>query len=113
MAIQSNNAVIQWIEHRLPIFSFLDDAVGSNYPAPRNLSYWWNFGSLAGLVLVLQLVGLELATVSASRRGGGSVFVEGHVIARAIDRVWYIGVLIAIAVYVFQFAIFSVMSSTS
>jgi quinol-cytochrome oxidoreductase complex cytochrome b subunit len=62
MAIQSNNAVIQWIEHRLPIFSFLDDAVGSNYPAPRNLSYWWNFGSLAGLVLVLQLVtGIILA----------------------------------------------------
>ena len=71
------------------------------------------FVYVADYVLVLQLVGLELATVSASMIGFWSVFVEGHVIARAIDRVWYIGVLIAIAVYVFQFAIFSVMSSTS
>ena len=25
-------------------------------PAPRNLSYWWNFGSLLGLCLVIQIV---------------------------------------------------------
>ena len=50
-----------WIEHRLPVFSLLDGVVGS-YPAPRNLSYWWNFGSLAGLCLVGQiLTGIFLA----------------------------------------------------
>jgi len=36
--------------------------VGSQYPTPRNLSYWWNFGSLAGLALVLQIMtGIVLA----------------------------------------------------
>ena len=51
-----------WIEHRLPIFSLLDNSLGSKYPAPRNLNYWWNFGSLAGLCLVVQiLTGLFLA----------------------------------------------------
>ncbi|TFG86378.1 MAG: cytochrome b/b6 [Hyphomicrobiales bacterium] len=60
--LKTNNAVIRWIEYRLPIFSFLDDAVGSGYPAPRNLNYWWNYGSLAGLALVIMiLTGIMLA----------------------------------------------------
>lgn len=51
-----------WIEHRLPIFSFLDNSLGSKYPTPRNLNYWWNFGSIAGICLVIQiLTGLFLA----------------------------------------------------
>ncbi len=56
------NPVIRWIEHRLPIFSFIDHAVGSGYPTPRNLNYWWNFGSLAGIALVIMiLTGIMLA----------------------------------------------------
>jgi quinol-cytochrome oxidoreductase complex cytochrome b subunit len=56
------NPVVRWIEHRLPIFSTMDHMVGSQYPTPRNLSYWWNFGSLAGIALVLQIVtGIVLA----------------------------------------------------
>ena len=56
------NSVVRWIEYRLPVFSTLDNFMGSGYPAPRNLSYWWNFGSLAGIALVLQiLTGIVLA----------------------------------------------------
>ena len=56
------NPVINWIEYRLPIFSFIDDSVGSNYPSPRNLNYWWNFGSLAGVTLVIMIAtGIFLA----------------------------------------------------
>ena len=59
---QSNNAVIKWIEHRMPIFSFIDHSVGSGYPTPKNLSYMWNFGSLAGVTLVIMIVtGILLA----------------------------------------------------
>lgn len=51
-----------WIEYRLPIFSLIDNSIGSKYPCPRNLNYWWNFGSIAGICLVLQIVtGLFLA----------------------------------------------------
>jgi ubiquinol-cytochrome c reductase cytochrome b/c1 subunit len=54
--------IIGWIEYRLPIFSFLDNSLGSKYPSPRNLNYFWNFGSLAGIMLVIQiLTGLFLA----------------------------------------------------
>ena len=62
MLVNPNNPVVKWIKYRLPIFSFLDHAVGSGYPAPKNLNYWWNFGSLAGLMLVIQIVtGIVLA----------------------------------------------------
>ena len=32
------------------------------YPTPKNLNYWWNFGSLAGIVLVIMIMsGIVLA----------------------------------------------------
>ena len=58
--LQLQNPVLRWIEHRLPIFSFLDHSVGSSYPSPRNLSYWWNFGSLAGLSLIILIFAINL-----------------------------------------------------
>lgn len=52
--------VIDWIEYRLPIFGFVKHM--AEYRAPKNLSYAWNFGSLAGIALVIQiLTGLFLA----------------------------------------------------
>ncbi len=54
--------IFEWHEQRLPIVSFIDHAVGSQYPAPRNLNYFWNFGSLAGFMLVTMiLTGVFLA----------------------------------------------------
>lgn len=57
-----NNRAVQWFENRLPLISFVRDSVGDGYPAPKNLSYWWNYGSLAGFVLVVMiLTGIFLA----------------------------------------------------
>ena len=55
------NPIVQWIEYRLPIFSFMNHSIVV-YPTPRNLHYWWNFGSLAGIALMIQIVtGIVLA----------------------------------------------------
>ena len=54
MAFQTNNGLVRWIEYRLPIFSFMNAEL-NEYPTPRNLSYMWNFGSLAGIVLVIMI----------------------------------------------------------
>jgi quinol-cytochrome oxidoreductase complex cytochrome b subunit len=55
------NPVIAWIDYRLPVFSMMQaDLV--DYPTPKNLNYWWNFGSLAGIVLVIMIAtGIMLA----------------------------------------------------
>ncbi len=55
------NPVVRWIDHRLPIFTFMNHEL-NEYPTPKNLSYWWNFGSLAGITLVIMIVtGIVLA----------------------------------------------------
>ncbi|MEE2720566.1 MAG: cytochrome b/b6 [Pseudomonadota bacterium] len=55
------NSLVRWVDHRLPIFSFMSHEL-YEYPTPRNLNYWWNFGSLAGIVLVIMIVtGIALA----------------------------------------------------
>lgn len=43
------------------LLSIIDGALIS-YPVPSNISYWWGFGSLAGICLILQIVtGILLA----------------------------------------------------
>ena len=49
------NPVVKWIDHRLPIFSFMDHEL-NHYPTPKNLNYFWNFGSLAGIALVTMII---------------------------------------------------------
>jgi len=57
----AQNKLIRWIDHRLPVFTFINHEL-QEYPTPRNLSYWWNFGSLAGIALVLMIAtGIFLA----------------------------------------------------
>ncbi len=60
-AAPKKGGVVEWIDYRLPIFSFLNHEL-NEYPTPKNLNYWWNFGSLAGIVLtVMILSGIFLA----------------------------------------------------
>jgi quinol-cytochrome oxidoreductase complex cytochrome b subunit len=60
-AAPSQNKLVRWIDHRLPIFTFMNHEL-NDYPTPRNLNYWWNFGSLAGIMLVIMIVsGIFLA----------------------------------------------------
>jgi len=49
-----------WVDERFPIFSFLEHQ--KEYQAPKNLSYAWSFGSIAGIALMIQIVtGIFLA----------------------------------------------------
>ena len=55
------NRILRWIEYRLPFWGMVEDHF-LGYPTPRNLNYWWNFGSLAGVILVIMIVsGVVLA----------------------------------------------------
>ena len=54
--------VMQWVDSRLPLPRLIYNAVGAGYPVPRNLNYMWNFGVLAGVALMIQiLTGVVLA----------------------------------------------------
>ena len=64
MSNQNENelkGVTGWIDKRLPIFTFINHNL-RDYPTPKNLNYFWNFGSLAGVTLVIMIVtGILLA----------------------------------------------------
>ena len=61
--------------------------------------FFGQFAGAAGLELIVYLYLMW------------SVSIEGHIIARAIDRHWYIGILIALAAFVLQ--LFTYISTTS
>lgn len=83
------NPVMNWIEYRLPVFSFLDDSIGSNYPTPKNLNYWWNFGSLAGIILGIMIAsGIVLAMHYTPNTGMAFESVER--IMRDVNYGWLI-----------------------
>src|SRR5229473_444443 len=53
--------LVRWIDYRLPFVASMEHHF-LDYPTPRNLNYWWNFGSLAGIMLVIMIVtGIVLA----------------------------------------------------
>jgi|CXWL01.1.fsa_nt_gi ubiquinol-cytochrome c reductase cytochrome b subunit len=51
----------RWLDKRLPILRLAHDSFVA-YPTPRNLNYWWTFGAMLSLCLVVQIVtGIVLA----------------------------------------------------
>ena len=60
-SIVEKSKIAGWINDRLPIIATLENTL-KKHPYPKNLSYWWNFGSIAGIALVIQILsGLFLA----------------------------------------------------
>ena len=52
---------VGWFDERLPVVSFVKNHVAGK-KTPKNLNWAWNFGSLAGIALVIQiLTGVFLA----------------------------------------------------
>jgi quinol-cytochrome oxidoreductase complex cytochrome b subunit len=52
---------VNWIDERMPVFTMMREHL-VDYPSPKNLNYFWNFGSLAGTVLVIMIAsGIFLA----------------------------------------------------
>src|SRR6266436_2264678 len=83
-----SNPVIRWIDRRLPVFTLLRHQL-HEYPTPRNLNYLWNFGSLAGIVLVIMIVtGIVLAMHYVPTADGAFLSVE-HIM-RDVNYGWLI-----------------------
>ena len=58
---ENKTGISNWIDERLPVFTFINHNL-RDYPTPKNLNYFWNFGSLAGVTLVIMIVtGILLA----------------------------------------------------
>jgi ubiquinol-cytochrome c reductase cytochrome b subunit len=79
--------LMKWIDSRLPLPRFVYNAIGAGYPVPRNLNYWWNFGVLAGVALMIQIVtGIVLAMHYAPN--GDIAFNSVESIMRDVNQGW-------------------------
>ncbi len=88
-----------WIEYRLPVFSMMQHSL-VDYPTPRNLNYFWNFGSIAGIMLVSQiLTGIFLAMHYAANTGIAFDSVE-HIM-RDVNYGWLMRYMHAVGASMF------------
>ncbi len=56
------NPVIQWIDRRLPIFTYIHYDY-MHFPMPRNVNYFWSFGGIAMVILMIMILsGVFLAS---------------------------------------------------
>jgi ubiquinol-cytochrome c reductase cytochrome b subunit len=56
-----SNPVVRWIDQRMPVFTMMQKEYGT-FPTPRNFNYFWNFGALALVNLVIMIAsGIFLA----------------------------------------------------
>lgn len=79
-----------------------------NLPTPMNISIWWNFGSILGLVLFVQLItGVFLAIHYIS---GAEAFCSVNHIMRDVNRGWLIRYLHANGASFFFLRIYSHIS---
>jgi ubiquinol-cytochrome c reductase cytochrome b subunit len=55
------NPVVNWIDTRLPVFTMMQKEYGV-FPTPKNFNYFWNFGALATINLMIMIAtGIFLA----------------------------------------------------
>ena len=52
---QPTSAFGKWFHERLPIVAFTKDHA-LDFPTPKNLNYWWTFGGILAVMLVVQIV---------------------------------------------------------
>jgi quinol-cytochrome oxidoreductase complex cytochrome b subunit len=96
---------VGWLDSRLPIIYAIDKVIGRQHPTPRNLNYFWNFGSLAGLCLVIQiLTGLFLAMHYAASTSLAFDSVE-HIM-RDVNYGWLIRYMHAVGASMFFIVVY-------
>jgi ubiquinol-cytochrome c reductase cytochrome b subunit len=81
-------ALLNWIDERLPVTSFWKTQLAEYY-APKNFNFWYYFGSLALLVLVLQIVTGIFLTMSY-KPDANQAFQSVEYIMRDVPAGWLI-----------------------
>ncbi|MFM4723889.1 cytochrome bc complex cytochrome b subunit [Aeromonas veronii] len=75
-----------WIDYRFPLTAMYNDHM-AKYPAPKNLNFWYFFGSLAMLVLVNQMITGIWLTMNYNPSAEGA-FASVEYIMRDVEYGW-------------------------
>ena len=80
---------MRWLDERLPLPRLVYGSVGGGYPVPRNLNHFWNFGVLAGLALVIQIVTGIVLAMHYEASGAGAFNSVEHIM-RDVNSGWFL-----------------------
>ncbi|MEM7257695.1 MAG: cytochrome bc complex cytochrome b subunit [Pseudomonadota bacterium] len=86
--MSKSSSLLSWIDERIPLSNTWDKHVGKYY-APKNFNFWYYFGSLALLVLVLQIVTGIFLTMNY-KADGELAFKSVEYIMRDVNWGWLI-----------------------
>ncbi|MNG81889.1 cytochrome b [compost metagenome] len=78
--------LLGWVDDRFPLTAMYNDHM-AKYPAPKNLNFWYFFGSLAMLVLVNQIITGIWLTMNYNPSAEGA-FASVEYIMRDVDYGW-------------------------
>ena len=79
---------LNWINYRLPIINTFERHL-SKHPVPKKVNFWYLFGALASIVLILQIVtGIWLMMPYSNTEEGAFASIE--YIMRDVDYGWII-----------------------
>jgi ubiquinol-cytochrome c reductase cytochrome b subunit len=81
-------ALTAWIDERFPLTSLWKSQV-SEYYAPKNMNFWYYFGSLAMLVLVIQILSGIFLTMNY-KPSAAEAFNSVEYIMRDVEWGWLI-----------------------
>ncbi len=82
------SGVLTWVDQRFPLMSLWRDHL-SQYYAPKNFNFWYFFGSLAMLVLVIQIV-TGIFLVMHYKPSAAEAFASVEYIMRDVPAGWFI-----------------------
>ena len=82
------NGVLTWIDQRFPLVSLWKEHAAEYY-APKNFNFWYYFGSLAALVLVIQIVSGIFLTMNY-KPDAREAFASVEYIMRDVPGGWLI-----------------------
>ncbi len=82
------NPVLKWVDDRFPMTGMIKEHL-TEYYAPKNFNFWYYFGSLALLVLVLQIVTGIFLTMNY-KPDAAYAFGSVEYIMRDVDYGWLI-----------------------
>ena len=101
---EPKTGIERWLDVRLPIVRLAYDTVVA-YPTPKNLNYWWTFGGILAVMLVVQiLTGVILAMHYVASADHAFASVE-HIM-RDVNHGWMIRFIHANGASMFFLAVY-------
>jgi ubiquinol-cytochrome c reductase cytochrome b/c1 subunit len=108
MSGQSNyvptSAFGKWMHSRLPIYAFVKDTA-LDFPTPKNLNYWWTFGGILAMMLVVQII-TGIVLVMHFTPHVDMAFASKELITRDVNYGWLIQKMHEVGASMFFIAVY-------